>query len=985
MLRLAIAWAIALVLYQSGWIRSQSQDIRQQFGTNNLEAAKQLAQAIELYKSKKPKEASVAVAAAIKADPKFQMAYFLKGNILSDLGEIPESMEAYKKSLSDDVVRSNRISAVAANNLAITLGKLKEYDESNVWFTRAILEDYNNSAGERGKAYRNLSVNLGQQGKNLAAGIAVALALQDKIPSANVKMMQNFFDKGQNQETACLLYFDDKVPTLKKRSRPTELSLVSTDDIPETITNLLADPQGRYLVALGNNAPHFYVLATSDKVSVTKVPVTGPIISACLAEGHLYVVSRDPFRLDKLSIEIASGTPPSSKVIETVSLGTQGPTSVAVFPSQSLAFYPAEGVLHGINLKTSRVFKTDIPGQVVVGHPNQRYVYSFVKPERRGGGGSGQIIINGRPIIFQSRVVNWLQTSLFEAAVTPGGLLLAAVRDNVASNAIGMGLSPDGNWIAVAGGGGWRPQGGQSGGYGVAVFSSVNMDHLQGFFATDAYPQGVCFSPALNLVTAIRGQDAKVYDLTDIKTPIELKGNFKGVGSWSGNARYLVLARNDKGVAVYENSLSDSEKRIAAEWWKSIRVIPMKSQAVASAAFKEIPRLRQFVVKNPSREELVQLLDQSFKEGRSDKPSRWQDFSDYTKDSKVKQEIADASENLKNPADLGIAIFQIKKSLKAHPDSVPLKFLLAETLRQANQPDDLDKLYTEIVREDAGKTDLTCSALNHLAQLSPKKDGDLAPLYCLALSLYADKASPQTLALAIPLLKNGKFEAEAERWGKLNAGQLTTTASGLPRLAKAEKDGKKSTTTELYKKAVWSVVFVETDKGTGSGVCVGKPDIILTNDHVVAGAEQSVSVYPFIYKDKGPVRMPKLRATILYQSSQEDIAVLKLDKAPDFLEPMPVAPANPMAGERVYAVGSPGLDDQVLEQSISEGLISSTSRKVGDKVLLQHSAAVNPGNSGGPLIDEAGHLVGIVTLKAKLENVSFAIPVETIRRIFNSQ
>jgi serine protease Do len=58
---------------------------------------------------------------------------------------------------------------------------------------------------------------------------------------------------------------------------------------------------------------------------------------------------------------------------------------------------------------------------------------------------------------------------------------------------------------------------------------------------------------------------------------------------------------------------------------------------------------------------------------------------------------------------------------------------------------------------------------------------------------------------------------------------------------------------------------------------------------------------------------------------------------------------------------------------------------IDDVPYLQHSAAVNPGNSGGPLLDEMGRVAGIVTLKARLENVSFAVPVETIRAIFKGK
>ncbi len=55
------------------------------------------------------------------------------------------------------------------------------------------------------------------------------------------------------------------------------------------------------------------------------------------------------------------------------------------------------------------------------------------------------------------------------------------------------------------------------------------------------------------------------------------------------------------------------------------------------------------------------------------------------------------------------------------------------------------------------------------------------------------------------------------------------------------------------------------------------------------------------------------------------------------------------------------------------------------KTFIQHSAAVNPGNSGGPLLNERCEIIGIITTKANLENVSFAIPAEKFREIFDSQ
>jgi serine protease Do len=206
----------------------------------------------------------------------------------------------------------------------------------------------------------------------------------------------------------------------------------------------------------------------------------------------------------------------------------------------------------------------------------------------------------------------------------------------------------------------------------------------------------------------------------------------------------------------------------------------------------------------------------------------------------------------------------------------------------------------------------------------------------------------------------------------------------LPKLPKVPVPSKKFTAAELYKKAAHSVVLIEAGSSRGSGVCVARADIILTNDHVIADDDANVFVTPFTYKDKELARLPKRRARVLYRSAAEDVAVLQLEKGAPSLVPLAVAAADLGAAEKVYAIGSPGLGKEVLEQSISEGLVSASKRKLGGQFYVQHTAAVNPGNSGGPLLDEHCQVVGVVTLKARLEGVSFAIRVETLRRIFKS-
>ena len=112
--------------------------------------------------------------------------------------------------------------------------------------------------------------------------------------------------------------------------------------------------------------------------------------------------------------------------------------------------------------------------------------------------------------------------------------------------------------------------------------------------------------------------------------------------------------------------------------------------------------------------------------------------------------------------------------------------------------------------------------------------------------------------------------------------------------------------------------------------------------------------------------------------------MLRLANPPKSLKPLPLARRSPPSGAKVYAIGNPGLGTQLLEQTLSDGIVSAPSRQVQGQTFLQHTAATNRGNSGGPLLDTKGHVVGINTLVAELRDVNFAIPAERLREVLRS-
>ena len=193
--------------------------------------------------------------------------------------------------------------------------------------------------------------------------------------------------------------------------------------------------------------------------------------------------------------------------------------------------------------------------------------------------------------------------------------------------------------------------------------------------------------------------------------------------------------------------------------------------------------------------------------------------------------------------------------------------------------------------------------------------------------------------------------------------------------------GEKLSIQDLYEKVNPSTVLVVADKGEqasiGTGVIMTADGYIITNAHVISGGKDC-----WIALDTGYTYDAKL----VGYSEERDLAVLKAVDAAD----LPAASFGDSdlcrVGDTVYAIGNPlGVE---LRGTLTDGIISAINRdvQVDGRVmtLLQTTAALNNGNSGGPLINEYGQVVGINTLKmsgngsemeATVEGLGFAVPI----------
>ena len=164
----------------------------------------------------------------------------------------------------------------------------------------------------------------------------------------------------------------------------------------------------------------------------------------------------------------------------------------------------------------------------------------------------------------------------------------------------------------------------------------------------------------------------------------------------------------------------------------------------------------------------------------------------------------------------------------------------------------------------------------------------------------------------------------------------------------------------------------EVPRGVGSGFIISADGFVLTNSHVVEGADE---VYVTLTDKR------EFKAKIIGIDKRTDVAVVKIDG--NNLPRLTVGDPNKLrAGEWVIAIGSPfGLDN-----TVTAGIVSAKARDTGEYLpLIQTDVAVNPGNSGGPLINMRGEVVGInsqiYSRSGGYMGISFAVPIDEVIRV----
>jgi putative serine protease PepD len=237
------------------------------------------------------------------------------------------------------------------------------------------------------------------------------------------------------------------------------------------------------------------------------------------------------------------------------------------------------------------------------------------------------------------------------------------------------------------------------------------------------------------------------------------------------------------------------------------------------------------------------------------------------------------------------------------------------------------------------------------------------------------------LVVALPIM--GLAIGGAFSPGERSVATTPPASTAAPATPAAAPARSATDVSALYERVSPGVVSVDVTTaqgdGTGSGFVLDRDGYILTNDHVVDGA-QTVRVH---FAKGAPVD-----ARVVGTDPSTDLALLKIDPAGRTLTPLALGSSSGLkVGQPAIAIGSPFR----LEGTLTTGVISALGRSIDapnnfsiDDVV-QTDAAINPGNSGGPLLDAGGRVVGInaqiATATQSNSGVGFAIPIDTAKQV----
>ena len=286
----------------------------------------------------------------------------------------------------------------------------------------------------------------------------------------------------------------------------------------------------------------------------------------------------------------------------------------------------------------------------------------------------------------------------------------------------------------------------------------------------------------------------------------------------------------------------------------------------------------------------------------------------------------------------------------------------------------------QVLCKELGRKNLLSGDTVFTPGLDGKPKGNFTP----AVKFFVNSAS-KTIWLT-PLVQ------DSTNAGALLVANRNPVAVNINSIGTAVPGNQKLPLQELFSKLAPSVpLIINPGIGVGSGFLVNYKNkyYVVTNRHVVEGAKQKGVTVKFFNggrtgNDKSFEINPSIARIVNFHNSA-DLALIDVHGARNMLEeqsikPVPLSPKKhtPQVGENVFAIGHPGGGDKILTRTLSNGIISAIGRKVMNSMFLQVTVPLNPGNSGGPLFDDYGRVIGINTFIIRKSSDRGGIALEAL-------
>jgi S1-C subfamily serine protease len=236
-------------------------------------------------------------------------------------------------------------------------------------------------------------------------------------------------------------------------------------------------------------------------------------------------------------------------------------------------------------------------------------------------------------------------------------------------------------------------------------------------------------------------------------------------------------------------------------------------------------------------------------------------------------------------------------------------------------------------------------------------------------------------------------------WRTLPANPEPPPTAAAPPAAREK--GQRRSLRELFVQLAPAVPVVEAvEAGTGSGFLLrqGNKHLVVTNRHVIENARRGVTVHFFLGEERGKEKqftIPKEKTSVLWVHRSADLAVVDVSPAAAELDRLKIEPVRlaerghkTQVGEHVFAIGHPG---GVLTRTLSDGIVSAVGRRQGEARFLQVTVPLNPGNSGGPLFNDEGEVIGVNTFVIRkgregdvsLQALNFALEGDFVHEVLS--